>query len=181
MLVGLDLASRLTGWCAGTGETVPACGAWEFGDHGTNYGATNQELVKGLEFLRMTYNPTVMLYEAPILRIDHREGFRSDSLHTLRKLIPLGVRVEEYCLDHGILCVEDNVKAIKKQLTGDQHADKKAMVAVARRVGLQLPAGEGAKDAADAFGCWYVAVRDYARHYLPRWDRAIWSPRGTFI
>ncbi len=70
---------------------------------------------------------------------------------------------------------------MKKELAGFGSADKSDMVAAALKVGLQLPPGKAAEDAADGFGAWLVGVRLFCREYAADWDRRLWSSRGRLL
>lgn len=186
MYLGLDLASRLTGWCCGRPDSIPECGTWEMppvrnpdGSH--DYG----ELLCGLQdYLNVTYirfRFTHVAYESPILITRRTDRRAVDSLAKLRLLYPLGPFVQWWCRRREIPCVEKTVAAIKTEITGNRHADKADLVAQAQKCGLILPPGEKAKDAADAWGCWVLLVRDLDRKASAEWDRRIWSPRGALL
>ena len=172
MILGLDTASRLVGYCVGDGATVPLAHAWEFDHCGVDLGALAVAFEKRLDYVCEHFGVTLIGYEAPI----HRP---QDKVLKMRKLYGLGWAVEHYAKRRGVPCKEVTVGAVKKELTGNSSADKAAMVAVALRCGLKLPRtnDEGKEDAADAFGVWRVLVRFYARQYQERWDRLTYSGR----
>lgn len=174
MIVSLDLATRLTGWTAGRGDTTPDCGVWEFPQCGDDLGRMLCVLDDFLTITVDRFKPTVMVYEAPILR-------RIDDLLKVRKLYSLGSHVEFVCRRRGIECHEVSIAAIKKEVTGNAFAEKDDMVAVARTVGLTLPKGPGAKDAADSFGGWLLALRHYEPEFSAAWDKRIWSGRSALL
>ncbi len=133
-----------------------------------------------------THRPDAIGYEAPILvtrRFDPRTGTmrgRTDDPLTIRKIYSLGGHTEFVCRRRGIECSEIELHDVKAELTGNRMADKDAMVAVARKMGLTLP-DEGFKDAADAFGGWLYMLRHYDKAASRRWDAAIWSGRGALL
>lgn len=180
MLLGLDLASRLNGWCCGAGWEVPECGTWEFPPIKGDYGLLLGTLEDYLDVAFQRFRPTAVAYEAPIL-ISGKYGQRADKLTTLRLLYPMGAFVSWYARKAGVPCHEFTVQEVKKEVTGNHTASKDDMVAIARKCGLALPAGEAAKDAADAFGVWLLLLRKSNRDLSARWDKKIWGPRGALL
>jgi hypothetical protein len=174
----LDQATRLTGWCVGGGDKLPAVGVWPFpqlpqGAHG-KLGAF---MHNSLSTLVETRGVTILGFETPIHRpIDNRDK--------LRRLFGLPFYIETFCElreQQGlspVRCVEVDLRNVKKELTGLSTAEKKDMVAAAEKVGIDLPVGPGREDAADAFGGWLVLVRLYAKEHSNRWDQALWGRRG---
>lgn len=183
MLLGLDLASRLTGWCAGDGTSIPACGAWEFERVDGDYGWLLDQLDQHLQVSIDRFKPEAVAYEAPILIARGRGGaIVGDTLSKLRLLYPLGAHVEFVCRRRGIQCFEVGVKAIKKEITGNAHAEKGDMVAIAKKCGLKLPIkSRGEDDAADAFGAWMILLRHFNPALSDHWTKRIYSPRGALI
>lgn len=188
-LLGLDLASRLTGWCAGDGARLPDCGAWELEaarqeDGSYEFGRMLASLEGYLDVAFSRFRPEAVAYECPLL-ITRRRGpdgrTFGDNLTKLRLLYPLSAFVEWYCFKAGVPCFEVTVSAIKKEVTGNHQAEKDDLVAVARKVGLVLPPGEGAKDAADAWGAWLLMVRHFSPDLSRAWDQRIWTPRGAML
>ena len=174
MFLGLDLASRLSGWCCGSGEEIPICGAHPL--PGTSdVGQLQVELCDLLNVLHRRFSFTHIAFEAPILVANR------DTVQKLRALYGLGSFTEFWAKKRGIPCVDKSVQQIKRELTGNAIAEKDDMVAVARKVGLDLPAGEKAKDAADAFGVWLLVLRDHNRSLSAEWDRRVWTPRGALL
>lgn len=186
MLLGLDLASRLCGWCAGDGAQLPDCGAWELNpakneDGSYEFGRMLASLEDYLDVVFKRFAPEAVAYEAPIL-ITRRNGGFGDNLGKLRLLYPLSAFVEWYCFRAGVPCFEVTVQAIKKEVTGNHLAEKGDLVAVARKVGLSLPAASaGADDAADAWGAWLLLLRHYNPTASARFDKLIWTPAGALL
>lgn len=204
MLLGLDLASRLTGWCCGDGASVPDCGAWAFpkitSEDGADYGLLLATLDDYLNVAHARFAITAVAYEAPILitrprRGDpglaagsapiwdpvHDRGF-GDTLAKLRLLYPLGPFVEFWCYRREIPVFEVTVAEIKREVAGHRHAEKQDLIAVAQKCGLALPsASAGADDAADAFGAWLLLLRATDKNLSAEWDRRVWSPRGSLL
>lgn len=188
MLLGLDLASRLTGWCCGDGGSIPACGAWPFPEIDGNYGLLLATLEDYLDVTHRRFGFEAVAYEAPILKI---QRFRdaagemrvtADKLSKLRLLYPLGAFVEWWCLRHDVECFEVTIAAIKKEVTGNAYAEKDDLVAIARKVGLELPAkSAGADDAADAWGAWLLLLRHMNTDLSRGWDKRIWTPKGALL
>lgn len=186
-LLGLDLASRLTGWCAGGGAQIPECGAWELtpakqDDGSYEFGRMLGSLEDYLDVVFQRFAPTAVAYEAPLLITRRRGGGGfGDNLGKLRLLYPLSAFVEWYCFRAGVPCFEVTVQAIKKEVTGNHLAEKDDLVAVARKCGLALPKGEAAKDAADAWGAWLLLLRHYAPDLSRDWDKRVWTPAGAML
>lgn len=182
MLLGLDLASRLTGWCCGDGASVPTVGAWSFPEIKGDYGLLLETLDGYLDVAYRRFAFTAVAYEAPILIArggPHRQY--GDKLSTLRLLYPMGAYVEFFCRQRGVACYEVTVQDIKREVTGNALAPKDDIVAVAQKCGVALPAGPGALDAADAWGAWLLLLRQENKNLSALWDRKIWSPRGALL
>lgn len=181
-LLALDLGSRLTGWCAGTGEVVPEADAWAFmpvvTPDGYDYGYLLDQLHGYLDVAFARFRPESVVYEAPIHIPKGRSRPYGDTLHKMRLLYPLGAHLEWYCRRAEIPCHEVSVADIKREVTGNAYAPKDDMVAVARRCGLELPKGPAAEDAADAFGAWLLALRAYDKPRSARWDQRLWGGKG---
>lgn len=173
MVWGIDSATRCTGITAGTGERMPAVGVWEFDHCGDDYGLLLHEFGEKMNELASRLGaPTVVIYEAPIPPRPH------DKLMTLRKLYSMGPYLELWCRDRGVICQEEPPRALKKALTGNHLAKKPAMVAMCRQLGVRLPKGPAAEDAADSFAAWYIGVQHHARQHVTKWDQALYSHRG---
>lgn len=182
-LLGLDLASRLTGWCAGAGETVPQVGAWAFEPAEGDFGFLLDQLDRHLAVAMDRFQPTAVAYEAPVLIARGRSGRAGgDTLAKLRLLYPLGAHVEFVCRRRGVPCYEVNVRTVKKELTGDSLAEKGAMYAMAQKLGAKLPPRtSGGEDAADALAVWLVLLRHMDRRLSAEWDKRIFQPRGAML
>lgn len=187
-LTFLDPGSKRTGWAYGDGSRLPRVGAWSFPQTGKNYGHVLACLADALELHIDTYRPDEVAYESPIIIFNQRykdaNGIwrkRNDNLATLRKTIPLGPRIEEVCWRHKIPCWETSIDSTKKELAGFGGATKDDMVAAALKLGVTLPPGEGAKDAADALAGWLLQLRLRDRTASVKFDQALWSSRGTVL
>lgn len=171
-----DIATRLTGWCSGTGDVRPAVGAFPFRQVDDDLGALGALF---REFLRIhfdTYQPTSVGYESPIL-------VPTDSLLKVRKIYGMGMILETECAERGIPVWEKDLRDLKRELTGDPSADKAMMVEAALLAGIDLPPkGEGQDDAADAFAGWLIGIRALNPKASARWDSVIWSKgRGGLL
>lgn len=176
------------GWCSGDGEHLPICGTWRLTQAGDNYGRMLAELADVLVMHIEQHRPDEVAYESPIIifnqRYKDREGQwrrRNDNLATLRKTIPLGPRIEEVCWRKGIPCGETSIESVKKELAGFAKADKAAMVAAAEKLGITLPEGPAAEDAADACGGWLLFLRMRSRHLSAKFDAALWGGRANTL
>lgn len=182
MLAGLDLASRLCGACVGDGAGLPHADTWEFAPCGEDYGALLVQLDDYLTVTHTRFGIEAVAYEAPILIARGRNGERyGDNLRKLRLLYPLGAHVEFWCKRRAIPCFEVSIAAVKKEVTGNAYAAKDDMVAIARKIGMQLPPGEKAKDAADALGAWLLLLREMNPAKSQDFDRLIWTPKGALL
>lgn len=199
-ILTLDLASKLSGWCCGDGRQVPACGEWPFppikdADGSSNYGVLLATLEDYLDVVFRRFSPDVVGFEAPLLITRGRrrapahapafdpedERTFGDTLGKLRLLYPMGAFVEWYCLRQGVPCHEVSVGDIKAEVTGDRYAEKDELVVIARRCGLILPEGDGARDATDAWGGWLILLRAYEPELSAEWDSRIWTSRGALL
>lgn len=178
-LTSLDLATRLCGWTTGDGSTVPKCDVWKLPDVGADLGQMLDEYDRALYHHVETYRPDAIGYEAPIIvHKASRTRQYADKPLTLRKIYSLGAHTEFVCLRRGIECSEIGLRKIKAELTGDSLASKASMVDMARRLGLTLPTGPGAEDAADSFGGFLVMLRHYDKEASRAWDVRIMKARG---
>lgn len=185
MLLGLDIATRLTGWCAGDGSQVPDCGAWEFPSlEPDDLGGLGTRLHAYLEICWDRFRPSLVVYEKPIVlhgSVDENgKTTRRDNLPFLRKRYGMDFYIETFFEARGAVVREVTIQAIKKEVTGNHQAKKASLVAVALKCGLDLPT-PGADDAADAFGAWLLALRSTNRALSSQWDRRIYSPRGALL
>jgi Holliday junction resolvasome RuvABC endonuclease subunit len=179
--LALDIGMTSTGWCAGVGNSIPACGAWPFAPVGDDLGALGDALHDYLNAALDRYRPDLLVYESPIV-IHNRngKGNRADKLPFLRKRLGMDFYVETVATRRGIIVRDVSIQEIKKELTGRADAGKDDMVAVARKCGLALPA-KGTDDAADAFGAWLFALRTQDRAAAARFDRLIYGHRGGLL
>lgn len=168
MIVGLDLATRCTGYAYGTGAERPRVGAWHYDYVGQDLGLLLSDYHNDLSTLP---TPTVIMYESPMLT-------PRDRLLPLRKIYAMGAYTELWARQRGVLIEETSAISLKKLLCGHHKASKDDMVAMSLTLGIVLPEGEARKDAADAFAAWLRGVQCHAKEHQPRWDRALYSPRG---
>lgn len=188
-LTFLDPGSKRTGFAYGDGSRLPTVGAWSFPQAGVNYGQVLACLADALEAHIEQYRPETLAYEAPIVIFNQRYKDasgeirkRNDNLATLRKTIPLGPRIEEVCWRRGIPCFETSIESVKKELAGFGGAAKSDMCAAAEKLGVVLPDGPAAEDAADALGGWLLLLRLRDRAASVKFDQALYGPsRGTLF
>lgn len=177
MCWGLDLSAKCSGYAAGDGSRTPECDAWQHEQVGNDYGRLLRAFRDDLNRLADRLPPTHVIYEAPLL-------LKWDKLPTLRRIYPMGSFLELWCIDHGVICQEEDPKALKKRLTGDSYAKKKDMVRVAKAMGVRLPPGppDGpAGDAADGYAAWLVCIQHHCKEHLPMWDAALLQRRGALL
>ncbi len=174
MYIGYDIASRRIGFCAGTGAGMPEADVLEFPQVGVRLGDLGALYWQCLEAHFARFQPTAVIFEAPIKK-------PTDKTLTLRKLYGLEFQLETFCKIHGVPVREATIQDVKREATGNPRAEKEDVVASAIKCGVALPDGEGAKDAADAWGAWLICLRDHDRRLSEQWDRRIHSARGALF
>jgi len=186
IILGMDLATQ-TGVCFGRPDTTPTCRVYkapstgeDLAAFGAYYWRTFNALLDQLESRLEPGESILVNYESPWLMKaswdpEKKKMVERTNINTTRKLQGLGVLLETVCELHPapIKVHECNILSVKKELAGKGRAEKADMVIAARRAGIQLPEGSEAYDAADAFGCWLLAIRHKAPQHSPAWDRRI--------
>lgn len=190
IVVGADLATS-SGICYGRPDTTPHATAIKAPSSGVDLGAWGAFYWTYFNTLfdqlgeRLEPGELILVnYESPILpekRFDkaQQKMVGGTNIQTTRKLHSLGLMLETVANvrnERGPVLIdvrECHLSSIKKELGGSGSSNKDAMVYVARRSGISLPEGEEAKDAADAFGAWLLAIR----HHAPRPERDYWDRR----
>ena len=181
-IIGLDIATRLTGWTAGDGATRPRLDVMKFPFVDDDYGRLIDLFDRQLCVLVDTFKPGAIIYEGPILVVNRKdEDGHTDKPMVLRKIYGMGTHLEFFCRRRGVECSEVTLQAIKREITGNPNSKKPPMVAIARRCGLELPSGPAAEDATDSWGAWLLGLRHYNPEASRRWDKLIWSPRGALL
>lgn len=177
MLLGLDLASKTSGFCVGDGAQVPTADVWRFpevtDEHGADYGALLDALYQNLNTVLDRFQVEAVAYEAPI-------KVPIDTLAKLRLLYPLGAFVEWVCRQRDIPCGEFTVQEVKAEVTGNANASKEDIAFVAEKCGVVLPK-VGRLDAGDAWAVWKRLLRHYDPKTAARWDSAIYGSRGGLL
>ena len=192
MLLGLDLAPRKCGWCAGDGATIPTAGGWRLESDMEDLDGVMEETRAPLLVLLRRFQPTAVLYESPILPTNRWKGAAGPvvgSTSQRRAQFAQGAMVEWTCgqlrREEGwdITCSEMPLWDLKAALTGDKQATKEHMVAMALKLGIVLPAAlvDGREDAADAVGAWLLLLRHHDKDRAAAWDRKIFTPRGALL
>jgi hypothetical protein len=178
MIFAFDIATRSTGWCVGDGAEMPVVDYWQYEHVGDYLSDLARVFRADLNRLEDRFgSPTHVVYEAPILT-------PHDRLLPLRKIYGMGMVLEEWATDEGrgAICEEIDLRTIKSRLTGSHKADKSQIVKMARAVGIRLPPGDGAKDAADAFGAWLAGgVDHHAKQHQQKWDTLLYTGRGRLV
>lgn len=177
MLLGLDLASKTSGYCVGDGAHLPTADVWRFPEvtdkHGADHGKLLDALYQNLNVVLDRFEVEACAYEAPIKT-------PTDTLALLRLIYPLGAFVEWVCLQRGIPCGEFTVQEVKAEVAGNQHAPKEDIAFVAEKCGVVLPK-VGRLDAADAWAVWKRLLRHYDPQTSARWDSKIYGSRGGLL
>lgn len=173
LIAGFDLATRCCGVTVGSGEGRPAVGVFHYEYVGEDLGLLLEAFDLDLERLRGAHGmPTHLVYEAPVL-------VKQNTLIFMRKVHGMGAYLELWARRQGATCEEASPSALKKRLTGDHQASKIDMVNMCKRLGLPLPPGEAAKDAADSVAAWLIGLQHHGdRGHLTKWDQAVYSRRG---
>lgn len=178
MIWGLDIATRCTGWCAGDGAQPPETGVLLYDHVGEDLGLLGMLWRKDLTRLEQRFGrPDHIIYERPIL-LPH------DKCLPLRKIYGMGMILEVWASDRPdpIPVHEVTLQEIKTRVTGSHKAKKPVVVAVVSRLGVMLPDGKMAEDAADAFGAWLTGgVDHYARQHQAMWDGKLYRSRGRLM
>lgn len=172
-----DIATRLTGWCSGTGEVRPEVGAFPFLHVGDDLGALGARFDEFLDIHFERFRPVSVGYETPLL-------VPTDNLLKIRKIYGMGMILEAACVRRGVPCWERDHRDLKKEATGNSGASKDDMVEVALLAGIDLPPtkAEGREDAADAFFGWKIGIRELNPAEGAKWDRITWSKgRGALL
>lgn len=152
-VLAFDLSPSLCGWAFAGVDGSLVADAFQLPPLGSDLGGLAQVLEAIVVTLIERFEPTSLAYEAPLL-------LRHDALLTLRKVYGLGMVLELIAARRGLPVSEMDPKRIKAVMTGDAYAKKSAVVAAAKRLGVQLPATKaaGQEDAADAVGCAIIAL-----------------------
>jgi len=174
LIIGFDLATRLCGWCAGTGAETPIAGAFEIVER-QHLGRMGAEFQRHVMAVQRRFNATHWVVEKPLL-------LPTDTLHKLERLYGPAFLLWTLAEKLGVECAGVDQSTVKSDFTGmkPRQVDKDVMIAMALKLGVTLPAMkvDGRADAADAVGVWKVGVRLFARSHLAKWDAAIYGRRG---
>lgn len=188
-LIGWDLGTARNGWCAGSGEKLPAVGAFrltkiedaqpicQIGDMGAEF--TSAVLHVHERFPQATH----WVAERPLLITQPSAGRPyADKRFNLERLYGLSCLLQTLGRKLGKVCAMVEPGQAKLEFAG-RGATKDQMVAIAERLGIPLPKfdTDGREDIADACGVWKVGVRLFARRYLHLWDGAIYRRRGELL
>lgn len=163
MILGLDLATRRCGWAVGDGTCPPDAGVWALDQADDDLGSMIDQFHRHLIPFLETWRPDHILYESPVMA-------RTNSLIFSRKVHNLGGHLEWAAgTRRGIPVEEQHPFTLKRTLTGSHKASKDEMVKAARDLGVALPKGQGAKDAADAVSAWLHATQCYNLRLRANW------------
>ena len=182
MLLGVDLAPRKCGWCAGDGSTIPLAGGFRLSADISDLDGVLEETRGFLTVILERFRPAAVMIESPILPGSHGSGPVMGSLAQRRAQFGQNAFVRWLVrYGNGIPCAEVDLWQIKDALTGNKRAEKGDMVLAAERLGIVLPEAlaNGREDAADAVGAWLVLLRQHDKNLSQQWDRRIHSPRGA--
>lgn len=128
-VLSLDI-STWVGWAhdAPDGYT-PTCGTFGLpataaGANGIRFSAFRKWLVRKIDEIK----PVLVTYEAPMHIAGGHSSTRKTQQSIVVLLIGLVAIVDEVCATMGVACFTVNIMTAKKYLTGDGHADKRAMI-----------------------------------------------------
>jgi len=154
-VLGWDLSPSLCGWSYASADRLEA-GAFELPALGSDLGTLLAAFEQHFELLVTRFSPTIISYEAPIMR-------KWDSLVDVRKGYSLGAMLEYLTIRAGLPVHEVDLKRVKAIMTENPHAKKTQVVAAAVSLGVTLPAkqSEGREDAADAVGVALETLRAF--------------------
>ena len=182
-ITGLDPASRLTGWATSSGQ-IPLAGVWPMRQCGDDLGMMVDIFDQYLSVHIDRFHPDVFVVEGPILVVNRGKrapGRYSDTPEKLRKLYGLNSHIQFVCRRRGIVYQEETLQALKRELTGNPNASKDDMVAVARKIGVELPDGPGEEDAADATSACLIGLRKYVPQCSRSFDSLIYGQRRNAL
>jgi hypothetical protein len=187
VIIGWDLATKSNGWCAGEGDKPPTAGAFTL---------VNREIPAdlGCEFkghvlaLHRRFPATLWAVEEPIMK-------PTDDRWTVSRLMGLWFLLHTLAGSLDIECISVDQGVIKSEwggfagkLPGEtspqrRRRHKQLAVEMAEKMHIVLPASEakGRFDAADAAGCWKVALRKSKSPYWQRWDMLVHGHKGALI
>lgn len=188
IIIGLDMAS-CTGVCYGRPNTIPLAEATrapvtgkDLGPWGAHFFRYFTALLDRLHERLQPGEEIFLVYESPVFVRDRWDPVQQkmvgqSNIWTTRKLQSLGTILEAACEMHvaPTKVYEVNLKTIKKQLTGSGRAEKGAMVAVARKLGVVLPPGDEAMDAADAVGAFLIGCKAVEPSSFAYWNQRLHS------
>lgn len=172
MIIGWDLSSRLCGWCAGDGSTMPVAGAFELVRR-EHLGKVGAEFQGHVLRIHKRFPAAGWAVEKPLL-------LPTDALWSLERIYGVAFLLWTLAEKLGVECKGVSVEQVKSEWGGARRASKDDMVFVCEKVGIVLPAtiDEGRRDAADACGAWKVGLRLFRSPYLARWDSAIYGRKA---
>lgn len=174
IILGLDLSTKLNGYCAGPGNRTPVAGAFELFER-RDLGRLGCEVQDNILRLHRRFCATHWIVEAPLLT-------PRDHLWTLRRQYGVSFLVATLATKLKVVCEFVAYDEIKAEL-GGRGASKDDQVAAALRIGVSLPdtIEGGRRDAADGVGAWKIGVRKHAKHHLQHWDQALYSGIGGLL
>lgn len=184
MLLGLDLAPRKCGWCAGPGRDIPLAGGFRLTSDLNDLEGLLEETRTYLDVIITRFRPTAVMIESPILPGSQGAGPVMGSLAQRRAQMGQNAFVKWLVrYGHDIPVAEIDLWQIKLALTGSKQAEKADMVKAAEKAGIVLPSvlADGREDAADAVGVWLCLLRQQDKTLSADWDRRIFSTRGALL
>lgn len=182
-ILALDLATT-TGFCYGDGTENPIVGHVTMptatDDVGPYFDFYERWLTKKIRESECT----IGIFEAPMLaraKLDERGNLvqAGTSMYTVRKLIGLTVITEMVFHRAKISYYETATARAKKTSTGSGKSSKTDVLLMAKRLGIENLYGTHlSEDEADAFACWLVGVKYYAKPFWRLWESRIFPEVG---
>lgn len=153
-ILGLDFGTQ-TGVALGSAGTRPMLETWSMpAGGGEDVGAFMSAFRARLE--GAVAGVDVIIFEEPFvaIRLDH-QGKPFVQIPQVRRAYGMAALVEEIAHTRGIECFGVVTVSLKKDFTGNGHADKAAMMRMARVLGFEPKTDHEA----DALAAWVYALR----------------------
>lgn len=168
VVLALDLARRM-GWAEGHPGDVPRVGTVELAREGASHAAIHGGMIKWLGTRLLAFQPSAIVFEAPIPP-PHMRG--KTNFNTTRVLLGLAAVVEGVCFCKGVHnLTEASVGDVRMHLLGRRPPAATAKQQVISRVRM-LGVDTKDPDAADAAALWFYQTSIM----YPRWARALDTP-----
>jgi hypothetical protein len=159
-VLALDIAT-VTGWCVGVPGGAPLLGSVRLEGNGVTDGALGCALIDWLSDRIGFYDPSLVVYEAPL------PGGQHSSINAGRIALGLVTATQIVCWRRRVRCVPANVNTVRAKVLGNGHSKKPEVAAWCTIQGWTVPMVGGSPDldATDAAVLW--AYQTGMRHQPP--------------